>query len=401
MDQEGYLPVPTFDYSSAFNYRSVLGEDFTGDEDHFEGASSKKMITAGDPVQQFAYYLLTLLAFLLFLLTAPVSSFFCVKKVNSLQRCLTYRLGNRLPLKGPGYILKLPFVDHISIIDLFEEHFNLVEEAETEVLTSDGSIIRLRGPSGRATLGVTNAVLTTLKLGKDVDVKQCLRLRFGNVLRSKHVEDLENKLDYVVKQFEENCNHFLRRWGYSLKVEEMPRFTVIERADPINPIKEKLSKLLNPEAAANAPSSPAEALLRMISPLMPDLAAAVQQMPGGSQQQEKEAPVLSKLEPKTVTTASPLSDSEMTRALPVLQSFLEQYKSYLKVYNCFNVQLTVADEEECKKRHCYFQYSDELSIRPLAIEPAAVHFTVHFSSYANFEHFLVSRDLQYLQYSFA
>ena len=89
------------------------------------------------------------------------------------------------------------------------------------MLTSDGSIIRLRGPSGRATLGVTNAVLTTLKLGKDVDVKQCLRLRFGNVLRSKHVEDLENKLDYVVKQFEENCNHFLRRWGYSLKVEEM------------------------------------------------------------------------------------------------------------------------------------------------------------------------------------
>ena len=135
---------------------------------------------------------------------------------------------------------------------------------------------------------------------------------------------------------------------------------------------------------------------------MPDLAAAVQQMPGGSQQQEKEAPVLSKLEPKTVTTASPLSDSEMTRALPVLQSFLEQYKSYLKVYNCFNVQLTVADDgEETKRRHCYFQYSDELSIRVLAIEPAAVHFTVHFSSYANFEDFLVSRDLQYLQYSFA
>ena len=79
MDQEGYLPVPTFDYSSAFNYRSVLGEDFTGDEDHFEGASSKKMITTGDPVQQFAYYFLTSLAFLLFLLTAPVSSFFCVK----------------------------------------------------------------------------------------------------------------------------------------------------------------------------------------------------------------------------------------------------------------------------------------------------------------------------------
>lgn len=145
-----------------------------------------------------------------------------MQKVNSLQRCLTYRLGNRLPLKGPGYILKLPFVDYISIIDLFEDHFNLVEEAETELLTADGSIIVLRGPSGEASLIVTNAVLTTLKIkGTAVDVKQCLRLRFGNVIRSKHVEDLENKMHFIVKQYEESCNLFLRRWGYSLKVEKM------------------------------------------------------------------------------------------------------------------------------------------------------------------------------------
>ena len=55
--------------------------------------------------------------------------------MHSLQRCLTYRLGNRLPLKGPGYILKLPFIDHISIIDLYEDRFNIIE-SEEEVLTS-------------------------------------------------------------------------------------------------------------------------------------------------------------------------------------------------------------------------------------------------------------------------
>lgn len=115
-------------------------------------------------------------------------------------------------------ILKLPFVDHVSIIDLFEERFNLID-AETELLTSDGSILSVR-PSGVAVLGVTNAVLTTLKLAQ-VDVKECLRLRFGNVLRSKHIEDLENKMHFIVKQYEENCNRFLQRWGYSLRVEEM------------------------------------------------------------------------------------------------------------------------------------------------------------------------------------
>lgn len=59
---------------------------------------------------------------------------FLFQKVHSLQRCLTYRLGNRLPLKGPGYILKLPFIDHISIIDLYEEHFNIID-SEEQILT--------------------------------------------------------------------------------------------------------------------------------------------------------------------------------------------------------------------------------------------------------------------------
>lgn len=80
---EGYLPVPTFDYSSAFNYTSVLGEDFPShtDEDHFEGSgsSSSRKNAFTDPVQQFAYYLLTSLSFFLFLLTAPISSFYCLK----------------------------------------------------------------------------------------------------------------------------------------------------------------------------------------------------------------------------------------------------------------------------------------------------------------------------------
>lgn len=83
MEQEGYLPVPTFDYSSAFNYRSVLSEDFAShtDEDHFEGTASRKTTT--DSVQQIGYYLLTSLAFLLFLVTIPVSFFFCVKVSSS------------------------------------------------------------------------------------------------------------------------------------------------------------------------------------------------------------------------------------------------------------------------------------------------------------------------------
>lgn len=86
---EGYLPVPTFDYSSAFNYTSVLSEDFGSrtEEDNYEASASRKNAFT-DPLQQFAYYLLISLSFILFLVTAPISSFYCIKvffKILNLQ----------------------------------------------------------------------------------------------------------------------------------------------------------------------------------------------------------------------------------------------------------------------------------------------------------------------------
>lgn len=121
-----------------------------------------------------------------------------------------------MPLKGPGFILKLPFVDHITIINLLEDHFSL-NENDQQLLTSDGSIIVLR--PCQASLNITDAVLTTLRVGS-VNVKNCLQLRFANSIRSKHVDDLENKMDHVARQFEENSNRFLKKWGYSIKLIE-------------------------------------------------------------------------------------------------------------------------------------------------------------------------------------
>ena len=78
MDQ-GYLALPTFDYSSAFNYRSCLSEDFDShlDQDHFDSDVDKRL--SNNPAQTLAYYLLTTLSFIFFVVTVPISSFFCVK----------------------------------------------------------------------------------------------------------------------------------------------------------------------------------------------------------------------------------------------------------------------------------------------------------------------------------
>ncbi|KAI2805109.1 hypothetical protein BLOT_004100, partial [Blomia tropicalis] len=377
MDRREYLPVPVFDYSSAFNYQNCILNDF----DEFEDGQYDNR-KSYDFFQLLIYYFLTFLSYLFFIATIPISSFFCVKKVNSLQRCMVHRLGNRLPLKGPGYILKLPFIDHVSIINLLEEQFNI--EVDGEILTGDGSIITARPCI--ASLNVTNAVATTLKIGK-IDVKQCLKLRFSNVLRSKHVEDLENKMDFVVKQFEENCNKFLQRWGYTLKIEQLPRITVIERADPINPIKSRLKQLLNPDEADN-PKSAGEALLRMLGPMTPSTS------PATSNTQMKS-------ETETHIEPSQLSESEVKQTIPVMEWFIDQYKTYIRRYKQLSIQLIIDDDNSIDRRRRQYMLYNGSTIECLSIKPSHVDLTVRFISYRNYEQFIVTKDVQFVQYSFS
>lgn len=175
-----------------------------------------------------------------------------------------------------------------------------------------------------------------------------------------------------------------------------PHFTIIERADPICPIKSKLNKYLNPDD--NTPSSPAEALLNLLSPMVPNLDALME----NAIKPPLSATALGKVsteEEEKPSTGFPMTDFELTRTMPVLQSFMEDYKAYLEGYSCLAIELLITDPAEAMRRHSYLQYSNG-SLSSCTLVPPRVDFTVRFSSYANFEHFLMTRDLQYVHYSF-
>ncbi|KAH7646467.1 hypothetical protein DERF_007641 [Dermatophagoides farinae] len=370
-DYNRYDSIPVFDYSSPFTYKRVRDVD---DDDYDSEVSTRDGL-----FQRSIYMFIIIITVLFLILTFPIAAFFCVRRIPSLKRCLIYRLGRRLPLKGPGFILLLPFIDKISIIDLYESRFDLIEN-EQQFMTGDGSIIVVK--PCHATLNVTDALLTTLKIN-NVNVKNFLQISFTNLIRSKHVEDLENKLDFILKEFEEKMNQFMKRWGYAITMIEQPRITVIDRADPINPIKKKLQKLLDndPSEQSSNPQSSGDfsCLFNMFDNL-------------------QQSSLINDQSPQTVSDETMDKSSSLMeyQLIAVVQTFFDQYKTFLGTDKNFNVKLMIEDNDKPMVK--YFHCQQDGNVRLIENEPIELNMTVKFKNQADFHRFLTTRDHKYFNF---
>lgn len=127
---------------------------------------------------------------------------------------MIFRLGQRLPLQGPGYVVTFPCFDVVDIIDLSPQTFKVTDN-EQPILTSDGSIVQLR--EFEVTIAVADAVksFTQIKDSK-ANIQKFIRVAFQNMISGSHVEDLERKIDWIVKEFVANCTKDIQRWGWEM-----------------------------------------------------------------------------------------------------------------------------------------------------------------------------------------
>lgn len=200
---------PSLQYRSIFRYfqipnNDLVSEDFTTKK----ATSSEKLITS----------FIILFMYIVVLITFPITGFFVLKKINNLERCLVYRLGKRLPLKGPGIYLNLPCIDNFVMIDLNKKEFKVLENEP--ILTSDGSLIEVQ--EFKAIISISNVIksITQVKDSQPT-VEQFIKISFKNMISSNHLDDIERKLDVLVVTFVSNINLSLANWGWSMQTTDL------------------------------------------------------------------------------------------------------------------------------------------------------------------------------------
>ncbi|XP_067829636.1 stomatin-like protein 1 isoform X1 [Heptranchias perlo] len=82
--------------------------------------------------------ILTILVFLLVVITFPITGWFVVKSVPQYERIVVFRFGRIVSTKGPGFILLLPFIDQWQKVDVRTKAFVI---APFEATIKDGALI--------------------------------------------------------------------------------------------------------------------------------------------------------------------------------------------------------------------------------------------------------------------
>ncbi|XP_053207870.1 uncharacterized protein LOC128391930 [Panonychus citri] len=224
-------------FASIFRYSSLPADEINDINDNYYRFRSNDRIEKETFSQIILRQLILSFAFLIILFTLPISIWFTLKRVKPLERCIVYRLGKRLPIKGPGLIIVIPLVDVIDYIDLNPHRFNVIEK--DQMLTTDGSLIEIVDFIVEIT--VSNVIRTSTQMQNSrSNVEQFIQLSFVNTIGGIHVEDLERKMEFIIKQYMETCNSYINKWGWSVVVIQLPTMKVLSRAEPVNHVVKAL-----------------------------------------------------------------------------------------------------------------------------------------------------------------
>ncbi|XP_015784570.1 uncharacterized protein LOC107362080 [Tetranychus urticae] len=373
MIQTSTLPSASFindnNYSSTsfhsiFRYSS-LPTDEINDNNYYD----RRKETLGQRI--IRNFILTT-AYLLVIFTFPISIWFTVKKIKPLERCIIYRLGKRLPIKGPGLVIVIPFVDVIDFIDLNPHRLCVV--SKEQMLTSDGSLIEFIDFTVEMT--VFNAIRTSTQL-KDSrqNVDQFVKLSFLNTMGGIHVEDLERKMEFIIKQYAETCNQYINKWGWSMVVIEIPRIKVLSRAEPVNNVVKALKGYFG---LNDQPNSSAANLFNSLSATT---------MPNAQSDNE-----FSRSESNRGEQIVTQEDEIINK----LQKLAEDYR-YISMLGISSVNITLEIDESPVPKH--YQFNPKTgSIHQIELQPGdSSQIIVKASSWANFHEAIDQKDLSKVQ----
>ncbi|KAG7317561.1 hypothetical protein KOW79_018596 [Hemibagrus wyckioides] len=210
--------------------RSKVEVDVLGDEELQTDVGRSKSLG-------FCGLLLSVLSFLLILMTFPVSVWCCLKIVKEYERAVIFRLGRLLGgAKGPGIFWILPCVDTFRKVDLRTVSFNippqelsisdlcdliscLCSRSSLQVLTKDSVTIMV---DGVVYYRVFNPTISITKVeDANLATQMLAQTTLRNMLGTKSLADILRDREEMAEQMEEVLYSASKNWGIKLERVEL------------------------------------------------------------------------------------------------------------------------------------------------------------------------------------
>ena len=202
------------DYGSPFTFSGLNVKQSKSSQFHLNNEESMCDCICTSLVVVFAH--------LLFIITLPFSAIFTFKLICQYERLIVYRLGRLRPVKGPGVVFILPFVDRWQVVDLRTKAFNV---PPCKVCTTDGCIVSI---GAIIHFRIKDPLLMSLSI-QDVDhsMRDCAMTDMANLLSKKCYNDVKTKRLSLAYDLQFDINQTCSEWGLEASRVELSDITLI------------------------------------------------------------------------------------------------------------------------------------------------------------------------------
>ncbi|XP_043379224.1 stomatin-like protein 1 isoform X2 [Chelonia mydas] len=160
--------------------------------------------------------IVTSLAFLMMVITFPISAWFVLKIVPAYERMIVFCLGRIRAPQGPGMILLLPFIDHWQRVDLRTRAFNV---PPGKLTTKDGAMISM---GADIQFRVWDPVLSVMMV-KDLNAatRMMAQNAMNTTLLKKNLREIQTEKLQFGDQLLLEINDMTKSWGLEVDQVEL------------------------------------------------------------------------------------------------------------------------------------------------------------------------------------
>lgn len=231
-----YQSLPTSDktmdehilsYKSPFTYADAKKSDaystFVDLEDGVEYEEAPQGC-----ILRFLTHFLTVLSYISFAITFPISYFFCVKTLREDERMVVFRLGKMIGAKGPGRILIFPWLDRCIKAVVSDSAFSVPPQ---QLITNDGGIIEI---GAEVQYGITDVVVMVREVADHQDILRSLgKTLLVRILAKKHISKLTREKTTCANEITKEFNKQVRKWGLIIRCVSLSEIKVLKQPEAI------------------------------------------------------------------------------------------------------------------------------------------------------------------------
>lgn len=249
------LKFDALDGPSYFSYGGQQGKY----RSVFTYSSLNSTSSAQDPEERkqsvgclVCYKVVTIVCYLIFLTTLPLSLLFTLKTVRGFERMVIFRLGRYLKTAGPGYAIVLPCIDSWKRVDMRMKAFSVPPQ---KVITADNAVIEMGAEVFYNVVDPLRSVNSIQDLNHSTRIISQISLQ--KCIGRRNLSEIETSRQNILDILKEDVNETTKLWGVEVAKVELSSPKLYSKPNHLanhtnNPLS-FLGPVLFPPGSSNPP----------------------------------------------------------------------------------------------------------------------------------------------------